>query len=189
MEFFTLFLIALGLSMDAFAVSISNGLFYKNFKKSHMFLSSLTFGIFQGIMPTIGFFAGNMFFDLISSYDHWIAFILLGFIGTNMIIDAIRELKNDGKDELPKKEYSLKVMLLQGIATSVDALAVGISFAALKINILVAATNICLVTFVTCLIGNYVGKKFGHLLEEKAKIFGGVILILIGLQIFIEHMI
>lgn len=189
MEFFTLFLIALGLSMDAFAVSISNGLFYKNFKKSHMFLSSLTFGIFQGIMPMIGFFAGNMFFDLISSYDHWIAFILLAFIGTNMILDAIKELKSEGKNELPKKDYSLKVMLLQGIATSVDALAVGISFAVLKINILVAATNICLVTFFVCLIGNYVGKKFGHLLEEKAKIFGGAILILIGLKILIEHMI
>ena len=189
MEFFTLFLIALGLSMDAFAVSISNGLFYKNFKKSHMFLSSLTFGIFQGIMPVIGFFAGNMFFDLISSYDHWIAFILLSFIGTNMIIDAIKELKIERKNDLFKKDYSFKSMLLQGIATSVDALAVGISFAALKINILIASANICLVTFIVCLIGNYVGKKFGHLLEEKAKIFGGAILILIGLKILIEHMI
>ena len=117
MEFFTLFLIALGLSMDAFAVSISNGLFYKNFKKSHMFLSSLTFGIFQGIMPTIGFFAGNMFFDLISSYDHWIAFILLGFIGTNMIIDAIRELKNDGKDELEiQTMYNMEIDVTKEIS-------------------------------------------------------------------------
>lgn len=187
MELFTLFLIALGLSMDAFAVSISNGLFYKNFKKSHMFLSSLTFGIFQGIMPAIGFFAGNMFFDFISSYDHWIAFVLLGFIGFNMILDAVRELKNTEKDNLPKKEYSTKIMLLQGVATSVDALAVGISFVALKTNILIASLTICLITFVVCLIGNYIGKKFGHLLEEKAKIFGGAILILIGLKILIEH--
>ena len=129
MEFFTLFLIALGLSMDAFAVSISNGLFYKNFKKSHMFLSSLTFGIFQGIMPTIGFFAGNMFFDLISSYDHWIAFILLGFIGTNMIIDAIRELKNDGKDELPKVLNGLGIAIIstsKGLMTDKEARNAGI---------------------------------------------------------------
>lgn len=187
METLTLFLIALGLSMDAFAVSVSNGLCFKNFRKSQAFISSLTFGIFQGLMPTIGFFAGTLFFDTISKLDHWISLILLGYIGFNMIIDAIRELKQKNTQKLEPKNYSIKTMLLQAVATSIDALAVGISFAALKISILTAASFICVITFVCCLIGSLIGKKFGHLLQEKAKIFGGIILIFIGLKIFIEH--
>ena len=172
MELFTLLLIALGLSMDAFAVSVSNGLFYKNFKKSHMFLSSLTFGLFQGLMPAIGFIAGNMLFNFISTFDHWIALILLGFIGGNMIKDAMYELKEKDKINTQEKEYTVKTMLLQGVATSIDALAVGISFAALNTNIFIASLSICTITFGICIIGNYIGKKFGHLLKEKAKIFG-----------------
>lgn len=187
METLTLFLIALGLSMDAFAVSISNGLCFKNFKKSQAFISSISFGIFQGLMPTIGFFAGTLFFDVISKLDHWIALILLGYIGTNMIIDSIKELKLKNTISEDSKEYTLKTLFLQSIATSIDALAIGISFAALKINILTAALFICVVTFVCCLIGSLIGKKFGHLLQEKAKIFGGLILIFIGLKIFVEH--
>ena len=175
-------------SKIAFAVSVSNGLFYKNFRKTHMFLSSLTFGLFQGLMPAIGFLAGNMFFNFISTFDHWIALILLGFIGGNMIKDAIDELKEKDKLNTEEKEYDIKTMLLQGVATSIDALAVGISFAALNTNILTASLLICGVTFGVCLIGNYIGKNFGHLLKEKAKIFGGVILIFIGIKIFIEHM-
>ena len=187
MESLTLFLIALGLSMDAFAVSVSNGLCFKNFKKSQAFISSISFGIFQGLMPTIGFFAGTLFFDVISKLDHWIALILLGYIGTNMIIDSIKELKLKNAISEDSKEYTLKTLFLQSIATSIDALAVGISFAALNINILTAALFICIVTFVCCIIGSLIGKKFGHLLQEKAKIFGGIILIFIGLKIFIEH--
>ena len=185
---FTLFLIALGLSMDAFAVSVSNGLCYKNFKKEQALISSLTFGIFQGLMPTIGFFAGTLFFNTISKLDHWIALILLGYIGGNMIFDAIKELKaKDSSTECSTKNYVLKTLLLQALATSIDALAVGISFAALKLNIITAASLICGVTFICCLIGSLIGKKFGHLLQEKAKIFGGIVLVLIGLKIFIEH--
>ena len=187
METLTLFLIALGLSMDAFAVSVSNGLCFKNFKKSQAFISSISFGIFQGLMPTIGFFAGTLFFDVISKLDHWIALILLGYIGTNMIIDSIKELKLKNAISEDSKEYTLKTLFLQSIATSIDALAVGISFAALNINILTAALFICIVTFVCCIIGSLIGKKFGHLLQEKAKIFGGIILIFIGLKIFVEH--
>lgn len=188
MELFTLFLIALGLSMDAFAVSVSNGMCFKNFKKSQAFVSSFAFGIFQGLMPLIGYFAGSLFFNTISKLDHWIALILLSYIGINMILDAIKELKNkceNRKNDL--NDYTIKTLLLQGIATSIDALAVGISFAALNINILTATMFICGVTFICCLIGSVIGKKFGHLLQEKAKIFGGIILIFIGLKIFIEH--
>lgn len=184
---FTLLLIALGLSMDAFAVSVSNGLCFKNFKQSHAIISSLTFGIFQGLMPAIGFFAGTLFFDTISKLDHWIALILLGYIGFNMIIDAIKELKSKNLQSNEPQDYNTKTLFLQAIATSIDALAVGISFAALKINILTAATFICVITFICCLLGSLIGQKFGHLLQEKAKIFGGIILIFIGLKIFIEH--
>lgn len=187
MESLTLFLIALGLSMDAFAVSVSNGLYFKNFKKSQAFISSLTFGIFQGIMPTIGFFAGALFFDTISKLDHYIALILLGYIGISMIVDATKELKNKNISSKIEKNYDAKTLFLQAIATSIDALAVGISFAALNINILTASLFICSVTFICCLIGSLIGKKFGHLLQEKAKIFGGLILVFIGLKIFIEH--
>jgi len=188
METFTLFLIALGLSMDAFAVSVSNGLYYKNFTKKQYILSSLTFGIFQGLMPTIGFFAGTLFFDMISKLDHYIALILLSYIGSNMIIDAIKEMKQkNAVSNNCSTDYNLKTLLLQAIATSIDALAVGISFAALNINILTASSFICVITFICCLIGSLIGKKFGHLLQEKARIFGGIILIIIGLKIFIEH--
>jgi len=186
MEPITLFLTALGLSMDAFAVSVSNGLCFKNFKKNQAFLSSLAFGLFQGLMPTMGFFAGNLFLSTISKFDHWLALILLGYIGINMIVDALKEAKSDKALKLGK-DYTLKTLLLQAVATSIDALAVGISFAALKINILLAASTICIVTFICCIIGSVLGKKFGHLLQEKAKVFGGVILVFIGLKIFIEH--
>lgn len=185
MELITLFLTALGLSMDAFAVSVSNGLCYKNFKKREALFSSLSFGIFQGLMPTIGYFLGSLFFNTISKLDHWIALILLGYIGLNMIIDAIKEMKQ--KEEHSENIYNIKTLFLQSIATSIDALAVGISFAALKTNIISAATLICLITFVCCIIGSVIGKNFGHLLKEKAKIFGGIILIFIGLKIFIAH--
>lgn len=188
MELFTLFLIALGLSMDAFAVSISNGMCFKNFKKTQAFVSSFTFGLFQGLMPLIGFFAGSLFFNTISKLDHWIALILLSYIGINLIIDAIKELKNKNSiHENDLKEYTIKTLFIQSVATSIDALAVGISFAALKINILTATLFIFGITFICCLIGSVIGKKFGHLLQEKAKIFGGIILIFIGLKIFIEH--
>jgi len=187
METLTLLLIALGLSMDAFAVSVSNGLCFKNFNKNQAFLASLSFGIFQGLMPTIGYFAGTLFFNTISRLDHWIALILLGYIGLNMIIDARKELKQKNSNLCEPKDYNIKTLFLQSIATSIDALAVGISFAALKINILIAALSICIITFICCLIGSFIGQKFSSLLQEKAKIFGGIILIFIGLKIFLEH--
>jgi len=186
MEFTTLFFIAVGLSMDAFAVSVTNGLSYKNFKKIHILLSAFAYGLFQGLMPLIGFFLGSLFFDIIAQFDHWIALLLLCFIGFNMIRDAIKEIKHL-ETVSEHLDFSYKTLLLQAIATSIDALTVGISFAAMKTNIYFSSFTIMLVTFCFCLIGGFLGKKFGSLLKEKAKVFGGVILILMGIKIFLEH--
>ena len=186
MELSTLFFLALGLAMDASAVSISNGLCYRNIKNKQMFLTALTFGIFQGIMPVIGFYVGTFFSAAISSLDHWIALILLGFIGGNMIVETIKEFKK--KEECSVgKDFTLRTLLLQGIATSIDALAVGVSFSVMQTNITIAALFIGVVTFCCCIIGALLGKKFGTYLKEGAKIFGGTILILIGVKIFLEH--
>lgn len=186
MELGTLFFLAVGLAMDASAVSISNGLCYNNIRKKQIVLTALTFGIFQGLMPVIGFYVGSVFNQVVTSIDHWIALILLGFIGGSMIIESIKELKNPEVCDT-KKDFTLKTLLLQGIATSIDALAVGISFSVMQTDITIAALFIGVITFICCLIGAALGKKFGAYLKDGAKIFGGTILILIGLKIFLEH--
>lgn len=186
MEFVTLFCIAIGLSMDAFAVSVTNGLSYKNFKKRYVFISALTYGIFQGIMPLIGYLLGGLFFSIISRFDHWIALLLLGFIGCNMILETIKEIKNPAENK-KDSDFDYKTLLLQGVATSIDALTVGITFAAMNVKIFSSILCISITTFVLCTIGGFIGKKFGSLLKEKAKAFGGVILILMGIKIFLEH--
>ena len=185
MELSTLFFLALGLSMDAFAVSISNGLYYKGIGKKQIVQTALTFGLFQAAMPIIGFYAGTLFSSAISAYDHWIALILLSLIGGNMIIDAIKELKNP--QECQTKDFTLSILLMQGVATSIDALAVGVSLSVMKTDIFSAASIIGVTTFVCCLIGAAFGKKFGEYLKQEAKIFGGTILIIIGLKIFLGH--
>lgn len=185
----TLFLTALGLSMDACAVSISNGMCYANISKKQIFSTATAFGLFQAFMPVIGYFVGLTFSDIISSLDHWIALILLGFIGGKMIIEAIKELKEPEACLCPNNEKKLtfKTLNLQAIATSIDALAAGIGFAVMKVDILYAALYIGLTTFVCSFIGSHLGKKFGQLFKQKAEIFGGAILIFIGIKIFIEH--
>lgn len=192
MGFLTLFMTALGLSMDAFAVSVSNAMCYKNEGKKLSLLTSAMFGVFQGLMPLIGFFAGSIFSDYIKAFDHWIALLVLGFIGGKMIFDAIKEMR-----EIKTVEscpiLTFKTIFFQAIGTSIDAMAVGIGFAALGGanlfgNIYVSCLVIALTTFVCCLIAHLIGKKAGELLKEKAQIFGGAILIFIGLKIFIEHM-
>jgi len=186
MSFLSLFLIALGLSMDAAAVSLSNGLCYKSSGKIIAFYSALAFGIFLGIMPAIGFFTGQTFANVIQSFDHWIAFVLLGIIGAKMVYEAINEMKTpDNKPEC--KVFSFKLLLLQAIATSIDALAVGVAFAVMDVSIISAASFICIVTFVCSLIGYIIGQRFGTALQSKAEIFGGVILIGIGIKILLEH--
>ena len=181
-----LLLIAVGLSMDAFAVSVTNGLCYKNVKCGWTLAMGLCFGLFQGAMPTIGYFLGSTFADYITAYDHYIALILLCFIGGKMLIDGIKS-KDEGI-EATGASIGLGILLVQGVATSIDALAVGVSFAMLpNVNIVTAAGFISLVTFSLSIIAVFVGKKFGSLLNNKAQIIGGLILIAIGIKIFIEH--
>lgn len=184
MDIITMLLLALGLSMDAFAVSITNGMVYLNYKKKDVVLAAITFGFFQGFMPVVGYFAGRQFSGLIQNLDHWIAFLLLGYIGGKMMWDALHE---DDENESPK-EFKTKDLVVQGIATSIDAMAVGISFALFEINILSVALLIGIITFVVCLIGAVLGKKIGQLIKGKALFAGGLILVAIGLKIFIEHM-
>lgn len=183
MNIIEILLIGIGLSMDASAVSMTNGMCYKQIKLKHTLFIGLAFGVFQGVMPLIGYYAGSVFSKQVSAFDHWIALILLSIIGGKMIYDAFHE------DELaPVKPFTFKLLILQAIATSIDAFAVGISFAAMKANIFISVSLIALTTFVLSIISVWIGKKIGDKLNSKAEIFGGAILIFIGLKIFIEHM-
>lgn len=158
MDSITLFVLALGLSMDAFAVSISNSMCFSGLRRNEAALTSLSFGVFQGLMPVAGYFAGRAFADVVSAFDHWIAFALLGFIGGKMIWDAVKELR--APEACPVgRAFSYKLMVVQAFATSIDALAVGVSFAALDVNIAAAASFIACVTFVCCLAGHLLGKN------------------------------
>lgn len=183
----TLVLLALGLAMDATAVSVSNGICYKNAKGKMAALYAGLFGLFQAGMPVIGFVAGRSFSDFISSLDHWIALILLGFIGGKMVIESIREMREKEQCDV-HRTLDGRTMVMQAVATSIDALAVGISFAVMKVDIAIAALSIGFITFFCSLAGTWLGKKFGSLLGRFAEIFGGCILVGIGLKIFIEHM-
>lgn len=183
----TLLLLALGLSMDAFAVSVSNAMCFKGLSGRQALVNSAIFGVFQGVMPLAGYFAGRLFEGVVTAVDHWVALILLGVIGGKMLWEGVRAIRQP--ESCPAGEtFGVKTMLVQAVATSIDALAVGISFAALSVNIWLAAGEIALVTFVICALGGLLGRKFGALLGDWAKIVGGVILVGIGLRIFIEHM-
>lgn len=182
MGFVELLLIALGLSMDAFAVSVCKGLSLKKLSVKHAVLVGIYFGGFQFLMPVIGWLLGYRFEYMISSIDHWIAFILLGFIGGNMIKESF------SKSEELNDDFGVKTMLLMAIATSIDALAVGISFAFLSVDILPAAGLIGITTFILSGLGVYVGHAFGLKFKSGAERAGGIILILIGLKILLEHL-
>ena len=191
MGFLELLLLAIGLAMDAFAVSIGNGLSMKKQNPKAAFAIAFSFGLFQALMPTLGYFLGSAFEDIIRQFDHYIALIFLGFIGGKMIFDGIKELIADKKgetEELPEFRLTFGKLLIQAVATSIDALIVGVSFAALPdVNIWTAVLLIGVVTFAISLLGVFSGKKFGQLLGSKAEIFGGLILVGIGLKVFIEH--
>jgi putative Mn2+ efflux pump MntP len=190
MSFLSLILIALGLSADAFAVSITNGIIINNLKFKDALKIGGYFGLFQAIMPVIGWTAGINFRDYIVKIDHWIAFILLGCIGIKMIIEAFKEEKMNDTEENGKPSQnplSTRVLLMLAVATSIDALAVGVSFAFLDVSITGSALTIGLITFSTSTIGVLIGKKCGRLLQKKAEIIGGIILTLIGFKILIEH--
>ena len=183
MGFFELFLIGIGLSMDAFAVAICKGLGMERINKRDTLLLALFFGGFQALMPTLGFLLGYRFESFITSIDHWIAFILLALIGGNMIREAL------GKDEEHENDdFSFKAMLPLAVATSIDALAVGISFAFLGVDIVQAALLIGATTFVLSGVGIFVGNIFGSKYKSKAEFLGGAVLILIGLKILLEHL-
>jgi manganese efflux pump family protein len=177
-------LIAVGLSMDAFAVSITIGITVKKAGIKEMLIPGIYFGFFQALMPLIGYFAGTRFAYRIQHLDHWVAFVLLGFIGGKMIKDSF------SKDEKRREEFSFgfTTMLLMAIATSIDALAVGVTFAFFAINIFVAITIIGLTTFFISSAGVKIGNVFGTRFNFKAELIGGIFLILLGIKILIEHL-
>lgn len=181
-----LFLISVGLSMDAFAVAVCKGLNMRKVNKVHCLVIALFFGGFQALMPLIGWILGSQFEQYIVAVDHWIAFILLGIIGGKMIKEALGE----DEEEIAKKDSKLdmKELFVLAVATSIDALAVGITFAFLQVNIVPAITIIGCTTFVLSTIGVFVGNIFGSKYKSKAELAGGIILILIGLKILFEHL-
>lgn len=182
MLFIELFIIAIGLGMDSFSVSICKGLTLKKIHIKTYLKVGLIFGIFQGAMPLIGFLLGQTFKEIISNVDHWLAFILLGIIGINMVREAF------SKDEEIDNKLDFKNLSVLGIATSIDALIVGITFAIMNVNIILASTAIMVVTFIMSMIGLKTGSIFGCKFEKKAEILGGIILILIGVKILLEHL-
>ena len=180
-----LLLLAVGLSMDAFAVSICKGLATSKATLRGSFLCGIWFGGFQALMPLIGFFLGTLFADAIKAFDHWVAFILLAIIGINML----REAFGHGEEETHDADFSAKTMFIMAVATSIDALAVGISLAmAGNVNIWIAIALIGIITFLMSAAGVKIGNVFGSRYEKKAQAAGGFILILLGLKILLEHL-
>ena len=179
-----LFLLAVGLSMDAFAVSVCKGLSTQKLKWKHYLTIGLWFGGFQALMPTIGYFLGSTFEAYIMSVDHWVAFVLLAAIGANMIKESFSKEESE-----TNSSFAFKTMLLMALATSIDALAVGITFALLPdVNVPLAVCLIGVTTFVCSAAGLKVGNLFGLRYKAKAELAGGIILILIGLKILLEHL-
>lgn len=178
-----LLLIAIGLSMDAFAVAICKGLAIneKGWKKS--IIIGLYFGLFQAIMPVIGYFLGTTFEDLVTKIDHWIAFLLLGLIGGSMLKEAFSNNSESYDDNV-----GFKTMIVLAIATSIDALAIGITFAFLNVNLVMAVLMIGIITFMLSIIGVKIGNQFGVRYGKRAEIVGGIILILLGVKILLEHL-
>ena len=186
--FIELFLLGIGLSMDAFAVSVCKGLGMRRLNKKQALIIGLYFGGFQALMPLIGWLLGSQFQTYITSIDHWIAFILLGFIGGKMMIEAIREWNEEETVDVMDAPLDHKNMLVLAVATSIDALAVGITFAFLDTPIIEAITIIGITTMVISIIGVVVGNFFGSRYKSKAEFIGGLILVLLGLKILLEHL-
>ena len=184
MTFFELFLIGIGLSMDAFAVSICKGLSMQKIDKKYTLCIGLFFGGFQALMPLTGYLLGSQFSGYIERFDHWIAFVLLALIGFNMI----KESREEEEEEKPYAGVNFKELLILAVATSIDALAVGVTFAFLQVNIVSAITIIGCTTFVISIAGVYVGNVFDSRYKSRAELTGGIILILIGLKILLEHL-
>lgn len=176
-------LISIGLAMDAFAVSICKGLSMKKMNWKKAFIVALYFAIFQALMPTLGFFLGTNFKDVVTRIDHWLAFILLVAIGVNMLKEAFSK-DNESFDD----DVGLKTMIVLALATSIDALAIGITFAFFRVSLIFSVLMIGVITFIISFAGVKIGNKFGNKYEKKAEIFGGGILILLGIKILVEHL-
>ena len=181
MTMIEIFLVGVGLAMDAFAVSICKGLLIKKITLKDSVVIALWFGLFQGVMPLVGYLFGRIFEEVVNSIDHWIAFILLVFIGINMIRESFNK-----SDNLNKMDF--KTMFLLAVATSVDALAVGVTFAFFDVNIVFSSLMIALITFILSIIGVIIGNRFGDKFQSKAELFGGIILICLGFKILLEHL-
>lgn len=171
--------LGLALSMDAFAVTISNSFAYPKISRARSFSMPLAFGFFQFLMPVVGFVLGQLVSDFITQYAGIITFVILGFIGGKMIWDAFHEEEGE---EASGQTLTMPVLLFQAVATSIDALAVGVSFAALEVNVLTSSGIIGITTALTCIVALVIGKRFGNALGEKATIIGGAVLVLIGLK-------
>lgn len=177
-------LLGVSLSMDAFAVSICKGLSMKKIDWKKAIVIGLYFGLFQALMPTIGYFLGTAFESFVTNIDHWIAFFLLAIIGGKMIKGAFGENNKENHND----SIDFNTMIILAIATSIDALAVGITFAFFDVNIVLAVSLIGITTFLISLIGVKIGNRFGAKFEKKAQITGGIVLILIGVKILVEHL-
>lgn len=175
-----MFVLAVGLSMDAFAVSICKGLSLGKIKFKHMCIAGLWFGGFQALMPVIGYFLGSFFSEMITQYSHWIAFALLIIIGGNMIKESF------GPEEKVDNSMSAKSMFILAVATSIDALAVGVTFAFLSVSIVPAVSFIGVITFICSAAGVKIGSIFGAKYKSRAELAGGIVLIVIGLKILLE---
>lgn len=180
MSLWELFILAVGLSMDAFAVSVCKGLSLGKIKVKHMCLAGIWFGGFQALMPLAGYYLGNIFSDFITRYAHWVAFLLLLILGGGMIREAM------DKDDEMDSSMDVKSMFLLAIATSIDALAVGVTFAFLQVHIVAAVSFIGVITFICSAIGVKIGSIFGTKYSSKAQLCGGIILILIGIKILLD---
>ena len=183
MDLLTILVLGIGLSMDAFAVSICKGLACREQNLRHNLLAGLYFGGFQGLMPAIGWLLGVRFSAAITSIDHWIAFVLLGLIGANMVRES-----REHDDESVSDSFRFMTMLPLAVATSIDALAVGVTFAFLQVDIVPAVSFIGATTFVLSCIGVKIGHVFGTKYKSRAELFGGIVLILMGLKILLEHL-
>ena len=180
MNIFELFILAIGLSMDAFAVSVCKGLSLGRINAKHMCIAGAWFGGFQALMPLVGYFGGRFFADKVTRYSHWVAFVLLVFIGAGMI-------KESKEEEHVNADMDIKSMFILAVATSIDALAVGVTFAFLKVQIIPAVSFIGITTFVISCAGVLIGNRFGARYKSKAELAGGVVLILMGIKILLEH--
>lgn len=183
MEIYEILLIGIGLAMDAFAVSICKGLSMKKMNWKNAVIIALYFGVFQALMPLIGYFLGMTFESIVTTFDHWVAFALLTLIGGGMIKESF-----DDEDDKKNDKVDFKTMVVLAIATSIDALAVGITFAFFDVNIVLAVSIIEIITFIISVLGVKIGNRFGGKYQNKAQLMGGIILVLLGFKILLEHL-